>query len=56
MKYEWCILCFQASKKEAFFESQGWLDSDSEDDFVSVNGGITAVQNLKISCCLFLSL
>ncbi|RWW24791.1 hypothetical protein GW17_00010910 [Ensete ventricosum] len=42
-----------ASKEEAFFDSQGWLDSDSEDDFVSVNGGITAVQNPKISCCSY---
>ncbi|KAJ8458081.1 hypothetical protein OPV22_031007 [Ensete ventricosum] len=30
-----------ASKEEAFFDSQGWLDSDSEDDFVSVNGDST---------------
>ncbi|URE35600.1 hypothetical protein MUK42_37689 [Musa troglodytarum] len=30
-----------ASKEEAFFDLQGWLDSDSEDDFVSVNGDST---------------
>ncbi|CAD5178861.1 uncharacterized protein At3g27210-like isoform X1 [Musa acuminata AAA Group] len=29
------------SKEETFFDSQGWLDSDSEDDFVSVNGDST---------------
>ncbi|XP_042463716.1 uncharacterized protein At3g27210-like [Zingiber officinale] len=29
------------SKEEAFFDSQGWLDSDCEDDFVSVNGDLT---------------
>ncbi|WOL11403.1 hypothetical protein Cni_G20165 [Canna indica] len=29
------------SKEEAFFDSQGWLDSDCEDDFVSVNGDWT---------------
>lgn len=27
------------SKDEAFFDSKGWLDSDCEDDFYSVNGG-----------------
>lgn len=34
------VLWFAGSKEETFFDSQGWLDSDSEDDFVSVNGGI----------------
>jgi len=29
------------SKDEMFFESQGWLDSDCEDDFHSVNGDFT---------------
>ncbi|KQK11238.1 uncharacterized protein At3g27210 [Brachypodium distachyon] len=29
------------SKDEFFFESQAWLDSDCEDDFVSVNGDFT---------------
>ncbi|KZV20251.1 hypothetical protein F511_25520 [Dorcoceras hygrometricum] len=29
------------SKEEAFFDSQPWLDSDVEDDFVSVNGDFT---------------
>ncbi|XP_065046216.1 uncharacterized protein LOC103988635 isoform X4 [Musa acuminata AAA Group] len=32
------------SKEETFFDSQGWLDSDSEDDFVSVNGDTTTSQ------------
>jgi hypothetical protein len=30
---------FAGSKDEMFFESRGWLDSDCEDDFHSVNGG-----------------
>ncbi|KAL7106668.1 hypothetical protein ACP275_06G008200 [Erythranthe tilingii] len=29
------------SKDEAFFDSQPWLESDCEDDFVSVNGDFT---------------
>ncbi|XP_073123936.1 uncharacterized protein At3g27210-like [Henckelia pumila] len=29
------------SKEEAFFDSQPWLDSDCEDDFLSVNGDFT---------------
>ncbi|KAG5534726.1 hypothetical protein RHGRI_022748 [Rhododendron griersonianum] len=29
------------SKEEAFFDSQPWLDSDCDDDFVSVNGDFT---------------
>jgi len=29
------------SKDEMFFESRGWLDSDCEDDFHSVNGDFT---------------
>ncbi|XP_073042973.1 uncharacterized protein At3g27210-like [Primulina eburnea] len=29
------------SKEEAFFDSQPWLDSDGEDDFLSVNGDFT---------------
>ncbi|XP_011651566.1 uncharacterized protein At3g27210 isoform X1 [Cucumis sativus] len=29
------------SKDEAFFDSRGWLDSDCEDDFYSVNGDFT---------------
>jgi len=29
------------SKEEAFFDSQPWLDSDCDDDFVSVNGEFT---------------
>ena len=33
----WCSLI--GSKDEAFFDSRGWLDSDCEDDFYSVNGG-----------------
>jgi len=32
------------SKEEAFFDSKGWLDSDCEDDFYSVNGGKDAFQ------------
>lgn len=27
------------SKEETFFDSQAWLDSDCDDDFMSVNGG-----------------
>lgn len=29
------------SKEETFFDSQAWLDSDCEDDFLSVNGDFT---------------
>ncbi|KAI3699910.1 hypothetical protein L2E82_44517 [Cichorium intybus] len=29
------------SKEETFFDTQGWLDSDYEDDFMSVNGEFT---------------
>ncbi|KAH6781809.1 hypothetical protein C2S52_001399 [Perilla frutescens var. hirtella] len=29
------------SKEEAFFDSQPWLESDCEDDFLSVNGDFT---------------
>ncbi|CAO2816419.1 unnamed protein product [Amaranthus hypochondriacus] len=29
------------SKDEAFFDTQGWLDSDCDDDFYSVNGDFT---------------
>ncbi|XP_071706706.1 uncharacterized protein [Rutidosis leptorrhynchoides] len=29
------------SKEEAFFDSQAWLDSDCESDFMSVNGDFT---------------
>ncbi|XXG50275.1 hypothetical protein AAC387_Pa02g4317 [Persea americana] len=29
----------QGAKDEAFFDSQAWLESDCEDDFISVNGG-----------------
>jgi hypothetical protein len=32
------------SKEEAFFDSKGWLDSDCDDDFYSVNGGMDAFQ------------
>ncbi|CAK8541117.1 unnamed protein product [Lathyrus sativus] len=32
---------FNDSKDEAFFDSKGWLDSDCEDDFYSVNGDFT---------------
>ncbi|KAM0058326.1 hypothetical protein Hdeb2414_s0005g00168971 [Helianthus debilis subsp. tardiflorus] len=30
-----------SSKEEVFFDSQAWLDSDYEDDFMSVNGDFT---------------
>lgn len=33
------ILIFAGSKDEAFFDSQPWMESDCEDDFLSVNGG-----------------
>ncbi|KNA19847.1 hypothetical protein SOVF_057680 [Spinacia oleracea] len=32
---------FGGSKDEAFFDTQGWLDSDCDDDFHSVNGDFT---------------
>ncbi|RRT33273.1 hypothetical protein B296_00057076 [Ensete ventricosum] len=32
---------FESSKDEIFFDSQAWLDSDCEDDFLSVNGEFT---------------
>ncbi|KAF7134606.1 hypothetical protein RHSIM_Rhsim08G0043900 [Rhododendron simsii] len=37
-KIEYKFLC---SKEETFFDSQPWLDSDCDDDFVSVNGDFT---------------
>lgn len=30
---------FAGSKEETFFDSHAWLDSDCEDDFLSVGGG-----------------
>lgn len=39
----WCFyinfIVTGSSKDEAFFDSQPWLDSDCDDDFLSVNGG-----------------
>lgn len=35
---------YAGSKEEAFFDSQPWLDSDGEDDFLSVNGGKEKIQ------------
>eukprot|EP00262_Sarcandra_glabra_P005483 TRINITY_DN17121_c0_g1_i1.p1 TRINITY_DN17121_c0_g1~~TRINITY_DN17121_c0_g1_i1.p1 ORF type:complete len:246 (-),score=43.23 TRINITY_DN17121_c0_g1_i1:148-885(-) len=32
---------FGSSKEEIFFDSQAWLDSDCEDDYLSVNGDFT---------------
>ncbi|XP_058753731.1 uncharacterized protein At3g27210-like [Vicia villosa] len=32
---------FHGSRDEAFFDSKGWLDSDCDDDFYSVNGDFT---------------
>ncbi|KAL5717639.1 hypothetical protein ACHQM5_010619 [Ranunculus cassubicifolius] len=32
---------YPSSKDETFFDSQGWLDSDCEDDYLSVNGDFT---------------
>lgn len=41
-----------SSKEETFFDSHAWLDSDCEDDFVSVDGDLTPAQgstpNLQI--------
>lgn len=33
------VLGFTGSKEDAFFDSKAWLDSDCEDDFLSVKGG-----------------
>ena len=33
------FICSTGSKDETFFETQQWLQSDSDDDFHSVNGG-----------------
>ncbi|MBA0572101.1 hypothetical protein Golob_002462 [Gossypium lobatum] len=35
------FFCFAGSKDETFFDSRAYLDSDCEDDFVSVNGDFT---------------
>ena len=34
-----CGFAIVGSKEETFFDSQAWLDSDYEDEFMSVNGG-----------------
>lgn len=33
------MIALVGSKEEIFFDSQAWLDSDCDDDFLSVNGG-----------------
>lgn len=33
------LFCAAGSNDEVFFDSQAWLDSDYEDEFMSVNGG-----------------
>lgn len=37
------FFCFAGSKDETFFDSRAYLDSDCEDDFVSVNGGMNII-------------
>lgn len=34
------------SKEDAFFDSKPWLDSDCDDDFFSVNGGMNLLKFL----------
>ncbi|KAI3463099.1 hypothetical protein Pfo_019762 [Paulownia fortunei] len=43
VKSQWSPPRFRdaGSKEEAFFDSQPWLESDCEDDFLSVNGDFT---------------
>ena len=41
------VSIFAGSKDEAFFDSQPWLESDCEDDFLSVNGGKKPTQQAK---------
>ena len=41
--------CDAGSKEEAFFDSQAWLDSDCDDDFLSVNGGKIQIYILMTS-------
>ncbi|KAG5401028.1 hypothetical protein IGI04_015635, partial [Brassica rapa subsp. trilocularis] len=47
MKYRWSFSSskrsFGSSKDEAFFDTNQWLQSDSEDDFFSVNGGTLTI-------------
>nr|XP_010929768.1 uncharacterized protein At3g27210 [Elaeis guineensis]XP_029122291.1 uncharacterized protein At3g27210 [Elaeis guineensis] len=38
------------SKEETFFDSHAWLDSDCEDDFLSVDGDLTPAQGSTPNC------
>ncbi|KAF8050219.1 hypothetical protein N665_2022s0005 [Sinapis alba] len=41
---------FESSKDEAFFDTHQWLQSDSEDDFFSVNGEFTPSRGNTPNC------
>ncbi|GFQ03354.1 uncharacterized protein at3g27210 [Phtheirospermum japonicum] len=41
LSYRPLVFVDAGSKDESFFDSQPWLESDCEDDFVSVNGDFT---------------
>jgi hypothetical protein len=41
VKHVALTICYFGSKEETFFDSKGWLDSDSDSDFQSVSGDFT---------------
>lgn len=46
---------YAGSKDETFFDSNVWLDSDCDDDFLSVNGGkILRYIDCVYSTCFYL--
>lgn len=57
------VLNVIGSKEEIFFDSNAWLDSDSEDDFFSVNGGTSCLDyticsyfQTSVNSCIFMQI